>query len=112
MHCIQLLTEVMMENLLPDLQDHFRTNVLATVAALQTSESVSDETPMTTTGDYDTPWSINSAGDALLKCMENLSKPKVCYVCSDKSTLIHALSTPLQLLLLSPLLIFVITPLY
>ena len=86
MHCIQLLTEVKMENLLPDFQAHFRTNVLTTVATLQSSESVSDETQMTTTANYDTPSSIDSAGDALLKCMENLSKPKVCYVCSDKST--------------------------
>lgn len=64
-----MLAEVGMDKLVPDLKAHFQSDVLSTIATLQSSEpnehTVPPDGPST---------SIDEAGEALLRCMENLSK--------------------------------------
>ena len=69
-----------MDSLLPDLQAHFRSDMLTTIATLQSSEPVHDEIQTVSAASAST-WSIDAGGEELLKSTENLSKPQVCYMC-------------------------------
>ena len=69
-----------MDRLLPDLQAHFRSDVLTTIATLQSSEPIHDKIQTVPAASAST-WSIDDGGQELLKSMENLSKPQVRYMC-------------------------------
>lgn len=74
---LQLLIEVHMENLLDDLKEHFASKLLRSVASLQSIEQALNTDHVSAATDKP-QWTIDCAGEAILNCLKDLSKPKVC----------------------------------
>lgn len=67
-----------MEQLLDDFRVHFASKVLTTVAALQSIEQ-RQNTDQLSEPTHEPGWTIDCAGEAILSCLQNLSKSKACY---------------------------------
>ena len=65
-----------MENEIAELTSHFLSNVLCTVQKLQSAEDISNDIQNTSSSEGD--WTMDVAGNELLKCIDGLSKVKVC----------------------------------
>ena len=73
---VQLLSEVGMEDVIDELTSHFCSNVLCTVQRLQSAEEKTSDVQNTLCSEGD--WTMDVAGNELLKCIDGLSKVKVC----------------------------------
>ena len=73
---MQLLIEVGMEDVIEELTSHFCSNVPCTVQRLQSAEEKSNDLQDSPYSESD--WTMDVAGKELLKCIEGLSKVKVC----------------------------------
>ena len=72
-----------MENLLDDMKEHFASKILGTVASLQSIEQTLDTDHVSVAADKP-QWTIDCAGEAILNCLQDLSKPKA-HQCMCKS---------------------------